>query len=88
MFLSILGLPNYQAINITACNCSQPQLLGAINMSDVTSCESGIVLALPQQVNYVVLSNRKEKQTFPLAIFENHRFSVGFPMFLCPIKFH
>ena len=82
MFLSILGLPNYQAINITACNCSQPQLLGAINMSDVTSCESGIVLALPQQVNYVVLSNRKEKQTFPGIVCskwkESHTFTTFF----------
>ena len=63
-FLSIFGIPNSHAIKITACNCLQPQLVGAIKMSDLTDCENEIVLAPPQSVDYVILSNKRENEHF------------------------
>ena len=43
---------------------------------------SGSPLSLPSKIA------KKTKKTFPLAIFENHWFSAGLPMFLCLIKFY
>jgi len=61
----LLAITSAEAIKITACNCSQPTLIGAIHFDDLTNCNHGVAPIPPVQVNYAVFTNKRGRRTFP-----------------------
>ena len=51
-------------LEITACNCSQASIVGALNTEEITDCTHVAILEKPTTAEYMIFSNIKESYHF------------------------
>ena len=64
LLLTIITFPNVTAIKVIACNCSQPAIVGAMDLREITECNETAAVKKPVKVSYAILSTKPGTNKF------------------------
>ena len=66
------ALQSAAALVIIACNCSQPTVIGAMSLKEITQCNEPATIKAPIKVRYAIVSTKVPKKNIHrISMFKN-----------------
>ena len=64
LLLTIITFHNATATKVIACNCSQPVIVGAMDLREITECNEAAAAKKPVKVSYAIISTKPGTKKF------------------------